>query len=73
MLGPITGANALDIASVGIDKGLLTKNISLLFDAYRRVHADIVVQNKVGADGIRADGSFGQHAGILYSGNYGKD
>lgn len=73
VLGPITGANTLDIASVGIDKGLLTKNTSLLFDAYKRVHADIVIQNQVRADGIRADGAFGQHAGILYNGNYGKD
>ncbi|KAK7694618.1 hypothetical protein QCA50_001805 [Cerrena zonata] len=73
VLGPITGANALDIASVGIDKGLLTKNTSLLFDAYKRVHAEIVIQNQVRADGIRPDGAFGQHAGILYNGNYGKD
>ncbi|CAL1695908.1 unnamed protein product [Somion occarium] len=73
VLGPITGANTLDIASVGIDKGLLTKNVSLLFDAYKRVHAEITVENRVKADGIRSDGSFSQHAGILYNGNYGKD
>ncbi|KAI0078908.1 polysaccharide lyase family 8 protein [Panus rudis PR-1116 ss-1] len=73
VLGPITGANALDIASIGIDKGLLTSNVSLLFDAYSRIHKELTVQTHVKADGIRSDGSFGQHAGILYNGNYGKD
>lgn len=58
-LGAITGSNTLDIASVGIDLGLLTLNSSLIADAYQRVHAEVVVENVVKADGIRADGSFG--------------
>ncbi len=29
--------------------------------------------SKPGEDGIHADGSFLQHSGILYNGNYGKD
>ena len=69
----ITGANALDIASIGIDEGLLTQNATLIAAAFGRVHDDAVVQNAVKADGIRADGSFGQHTGIIYNGNYGKD
>ncbi|KAI1797852.1 polysaccharide lyase family 8 protein [Ganoderma leucocontextum] len=69
----ITGANLQDIASIGIDHGLLTKDSSLLTDAFNRVHGDIVIQNAIKADGIRADGSFGQHAGIIYNGNYGQD
>ncbi|KAI0651820.1 polysaccharide lyase family 8 protein [Trametes meyenii] len=69
----ITGANALDIASIGIDEGLLTQNTTLVSTAFERVHADAVIQNALKADGIRADGSFGQHAGIIYNGNYGKD
>ncbi|KAJ3548404.1 hypothetical protein NM688_g5302 [Phlebia brevispora] len=69
----ITGANALDIASIGLDEGLLTQNVTLISDAFDRVHAEVVVQNAVKADGIRADGSFGQHTGIIYNGNYGKD
>ncbi|KAJ8522569.1 hypothetical protein ONZ45_g911 [Pleurotus djamor] len=69
----LTGANTLDVAKVAIDQGLLTSNTSLLVDAYRRVHNELVVQNATKADGIRLDGSFGQHAGILYNGNYGKD
>ncbi|KAF7311916.1 Polysaccharide lyase family 8 protein [Mycena indigotica] len=54
----ITGANLLDIASIGIDFGLFSANASV---------------NAVAADGIRADGAFGQHAGLLYNGAYGKD
>ncbi|KAA1468236.1 polysaccharide lyase family 8 protein [Dentipellis sp. KUC8613] len=69
----ITGANTLDIASIGIDLGLLTVNQTLLDDAFGRVHNEVVVQSGVKVDGIRADGSFGQHSGILYNGNYGKD
>ncbi|KAI0778155.1 polysaccharide lyase family 8 protein [Trametes elegans] len=69
----ITGANALDIASIGIDDGLLTQNATFVSAAFGRVHADAVIQNAVKADGIRADGSFGQHTGIIYNGNYGKD
>ncbi|KAI0361658.1 polysaccharide lyase family 8 protein [Trametes cingulata] len=69
----ITGANALDIASIGIDEGLLTQNATLVSAAFGRVHADAVIQNAIKADGIRADGSFGQHTGIIYNGNYGKD
>ncbi|THH06921.1 hypothetical protein EW145_g3747 [Phellinidium pouzarii] len=42
-------------------------------DAYGRVHNEVVIQQAVKGDGIRPDGSFGQHAGIIYNGNYGKD
>ncbi|KAF7436853.1 hypothetical protein PC9H_003686 [Pleurotus ostreatus] len=69
----LAGANTLDVAKVGIDQALLTSNVSLMTDAYSRVHRELVIQNAIKADGIRADGSFGQHAGILYNGNYGKD
>ncbi|KAJ8522568.1 hypothetical protein ONZ45_g912 [Pleurotus djamor] len=69
----LTGANALDVAKIGIDQALLTKDASLLTDAYQRVHKELVIQTEVGADGIFADGSFMQHDGILYNGNYGKD
>ncbi|THH34187.1 hypothetical protein EUX98_g65 [Antrodiella citrinella] len=71
--GAVTGANTLDIATIGIDNGLLTSNMTLLSDAFNRVHAEVVVQNTLRQDGIRADGSFAQHEGIIYNGNYGKD
>ncbi|KAJ7146741.1 polysaccharide lyase family 8 protein [Mycena epipterygia] len=64
----ITGANLLDIASIGIDQGLYLGNASTVADGYAAVHGDLVVQNAVKADGIRADGSFGQHEGLLYNG-----
>jgi hypothetical protein len=56
----LTGANTLDVASVGIDIGLLTRNASLLREAYDRVHQEVRIQEKPMADGIRADGTFRQ-------------
>lgn len=59
--GGLTGANALDVARIGMDKALLNGNATLLMQAYKRVHSEVVIQDKVQADGIRADGSFGAH------------
>ncbi|KAI0078909.1 polysaccharide lyase family 8 protein [Panus rudis PR-1116 ss-1] len=72
-LGIATGANLLDIAKIGIDQGLLNLNASIISDAYSRIHNEVTVQNATFVDGIRADGSFGQHGGLIYNGNYGKD
>ena len=72
-IGRMTGANTLDIAKISVDLGLLTKNDSVITDAYTAAHKEVVVQNTVKTDGIRADGSFTQHGGVLYNGNYGKD
>ncbi|KAG8968152.1 hypothetical protein FRC03_008505 [Tulasnella sp. 419] len=78
-IGYITGANTLDIASNGISVGLLRYlggldgGQEIVTDAYNRIHRDLVIHNEDKADGIRADGSFGQHLGLLYNGNYGKD
>ena len=58
-LGILTGANALDVAKIGIDQALLTSNVSLLTDAYQRVHSELQIKNETAADGIRLDGSFG--------------
>ncbi|KAJ7692116.1 polysaccharide lyase family 8 protein [Mycena rosella] len=69
----ITGANLLDIASIGIDQGLYLGNASTVAAGYAAAHSDLVFQNATKADGIRADGSFGQHTGLLYNGAYGKD
>ncbi|KAF8216148.1 polysaccharide lyase family 8 protein [Mycena galopus ATCC 62051] len=70
-VGVLTGANALDVAKIGIDLALLTVNVSLLTDAYSRIHSQMVLTTPDRADGIRPDGSFGQHTGIIYNGNYG--
>ena len=58
-LGNLTGSNALDVAKIGIDQALLTSNVSLLTDAYQRVHSELQIKNEIRADGIRDDGSFG--------------
>lgn len=48
------GANILDMAKTGLDQSLLVSNVSLLSDAYRRVHNTIVIQENIGiaADGV---------------------
>ncbi|OBZ79298.1 Chondroitinase-AC, partial [Grifola frondosa] len=71
-VGFLTGANTLDVAKVGIDQALLTTNVSMITDAYMRIHNEVVIEDAVEADGIRPDGSFGQHGGIIYNGNYGQ-
>ncbi|TFK95679.1 polysaccharide lyase family 8 protein, partial [Pterulicium gracile] len=67
------GANVMDIAKSGIDEGLLIGNITMLEDAYRRVRLEGKIQVEDHTDGIRPDGSFSQHIGLIYNGNYGKD
>lgn len=71
--GYLSGANILDVAKIGIDVALLTTNITLITEAYGRIHAEVVIEPGIMVDGIKADGSFGQHGGLLYNGNYGKD
>ncbi|KAK0233200.1 polysaccharide lyase family 8 protein [Armillaria fumosa] len=68
----MAGANILDVSKIGIDAGLLSSNETLVADAYDRIHREIVIKSVVRSDGIRSDGSFGQHSGLLYNGNYGK-
>ncbi|KAG8899563.1 hypothetical protein FRC01_010469 [Tulasnella sp. 417] len=78
-LGFITGANTLDISSNLVNAGIAqalagnSTGYDLIAGAFDRVHNEVVLQTAVKADGIRPDGSFGQHVGILYNGNYGKD
>ncbi|KAH9082166.1 polysaccharide lyase family 8 protein, partial [Lactarius deliciosus] len=69
----LTGANILDVAKIGIDLALSTTNTSLIAEAYARINTEIAIQPGVMVDGIKPDGSFGQHGGLLYNGNYGKD
>lgn len=69
----LTGANILDVASIGVNLALLTSNSTLITEAYDRINAEVIIQPGVMVDGIKPDGSFGQHSGLLYNGNYGKD
>ncbi len=72
-IGEMTGANTLDIAKISVDLGLLTENNKAIGNAYTAAHHEVVIQDAVKVDGIKADGSFTQHGGVLYNGNYGKD
>ncbi|KAK2461889.1 hypothetical protein APHAL10511_006352 [Amanita phalloides] len=69
----LTGANILNIAKIGIDGALLSINATQIIEAFQRVHQELSIKDVVKTDGIHSDGSFGQHSGILYNGNYGKD
>lgn len=60
-VGYLTGANTLDVAKIGIDNSLLNLNVSMLTDAYGRVHSELSIKTQVKADGIRPDGSFGNY------------
>ncbi|KAF6765934.1 chondroitin AC lyase [Ephemerocybe angulata] len=71
--GFLAGANILGIGKISVDAAILNKDADMLEDAYQRIHQELAIRNELKADGIRADGSFGQHRGILYNGNYGKD
>lgn len=69
----LTGANILDVANIGVGLALLTSNSTLIAEAYGRINAEVIIQPGVLVDGIKPDGSFSQHSGLLYNGNYGKD
>jgi len=69
----LTGANILDVASIGVNLALLTSNSTLVTEAYDHINAEVIIQPGAMVDGIKPDGSFGQHGGLLYNGNYGKD
>ncbi|KAG9128576.1 hypothetical protein FRC07_000009 [Ceratobasidium sp. 392] len=75
--GYVSGANIIDMASVGVSAGLLENNrkgnTTRVMDAYQRVHDEITIHPEDRVDGIKPDGSFQQHAGVIYDGNYGKD
>lgn len=69
----MTGANLLDVASLGITLGLQTNNSVIVQQAIDIIYGAVIINPTVAADGIQSDGSFMQHAGLLYNGNYGKD
>jgi hypothetical protein len=63
----------MDTAKIGIDLALLTSNTTLITEAYSRLNDGVLIQPGIKVDGIKPDGSFSQHGGLLYNGNYGKD
>lgn len=71
--GTLTGANLLDVSSVGISLALLNDDASMLQNSLTFFYNGIFINTKTAGDGIQSDGSFMQHGGVLYNGNYGKD
>jgi hypothetical protein len=45
---------------------MLSNNATLMTEAFDRIHTEVVVQPGIKIDGIKPDGSFGQHGGLLY-------
>ncbi|CEJ01192.1 hypothetical protein RMCBS344292_15227 [Rhizopus microsporus] len=69
----LTGANLLDVSSIGISLGLLNRDTNTLLKALELFYSGAKISPVVAGDGIQSDGSFMQHNGLLYNGNYGKD
>ncbi|VDB88720.1 unnamed protein product [Peniophora sp. CBMAI 1063] len=67
------GANGLLLAAIGVDYALMSKNVTVMEETYQQVDKQLVLVPEIKTDGIKPDGSFGQHGGLLYTGNYGKD
>ncbi|KAI8060631.1 chondroitin AC/alginate lyase [Gilbertella persicaria] len=72
-ISSLTGANLLDVSNVGVTLSLFKKDTDLLKTALDAFYDGVSISKTVAGDGIQADGSFIQHAGILYNANYGKD
>ncbi|KDN33101.1 hypothetical protein RSAG8_13810, partial [Rhizoctonia solani AG-8 WAC10335] len=68
--GYLGGANVMDISVIGMLAGLLENNragnVSRIVDAYQRVHQQSLVHSADRVDGIKPDGSFQQHSGVIY-------
>ncbi|KAK2606010.1 hypothetical protein QQS21_003527 [Conoideocrella luteorostrata] len=71
--GRMTGANAVLVMQNSASLALYTNNAAMLQDVFTRAMSVITFADKPMEDGIHRDGTFLQHAGILYNGNYGKD
>ncbi|KZV63214.1 polysaccharide lyase family 8 protein [Peniophora sp. CONT] len=67
------GANGLLLAAIGVDYALMSNNVTVMEETYQQVDKQLVLVPQIKTDGIKPDGSFGQHGGLLYTGNYGKD
>jgi len=71
-MGAQTGANLLDVASIGVSMSLMTSNGTLFNEAYGRIFNECSITLNANVDGIKVDGSYLQHERQLYTGNYGK-
>ncbi|BEJ10825.1 hypothetical protein CspHIS471_0102470 [Cutaneotrichosporon sp. HIS471] len=71
--GVLTGANMVNVMQNSISMGLFTNNKTIIEEAFSRAMGSYLFADAPAQDGIHPDGSFLQHNGILYNGNYGKD
>jgi hypothetical protein len=66
-----TAANLIDVSLGSVYYGLVSSNVSILSTAFSAGNSALQVTSKQ-LDGIKVDGSFFQHGGLLASGSYGK-
>ncbi|PTB73729.1 polysaccharide lyase family 8 protein [Trichoderma longibrachiatum ATCC 18648] len=71
--GRMTGANMVLVMQNSVTLALFTDNSTILADSMTRAMSVMTFEDTAGADGIHRDGTFLQHDGLLYNGNYGKD
>ncbi|KAH6609841.1 polysaccharide lyase family 8 [Trichoderma cornu-damae] len=71
--GRMTGANMVLVMQNSVTLALFTDNRTILADSMSRAMSVMTFVDTAGVDGIHRDGSFLQHNGLLYNGNYGKD
>ncbi|KAM3461767.1 hypothetical protein NHJ6243_004701 [Beauveria neobassiana] len=71
--GNLTAANIVLVLQSAVSLGLFTNNVTIVESAMKRAFSVMTFSDEAMQDGIHRDGSFLQHDGILYNGNYGKD
>ncbi|KAL6863621.1 polysaccharide lyase family 8 protein [Trichoderma novae-zelandiae] len=71
--GRMTGANMVLVMQNSVSLALFTDNSTILADSMTRALSVMTFVDTAGDDGIHRDGTFLQHDGLLYNGNYGKD
>ncbi|KAM3453406.1 hypothetical protein MY3296_003814 [Beauveria thailandica] len=71
--GTLTAANIVLVLQSAVSLGLFTNNVTIVESALKRTFSVMTFSDEAMQDGIHRDGSFLQHDGILYNGNYGKD
>ncbi|OAA38183.1 polysaccharide lyase family 8 protein [Beauveria brongniartii RCEF 3172] len=72
-IGTLTAANIVLVLQSAVSLGLFTNNVTIVESAMKRTFSVMTFSDEAMQDGIHRDGSFLQHDGILYNGNYGKD
>lgn len=69
-MGAMTGANMLDVSTIGINQAIIQDDTNLMSEAINRFFNECQITSGT-RDGIKVDGSFMQHSSQVYNGNYG--